>query len=281
MEYVALFVWLAVCVVLGGLMHSILRTAFEFKFIRILAAPGIAVRKLAMAVAALVSGASVTQVNVYDLSDRDIGFRGEGVASVSKVFVPLAPLFACAVALQTVNVLLGNPVSLDYPPPPVESLDAGGVRVFIMGMWTLLSGLVTQAFQIDWGSLNLYVLLAFVLSLSLGACVSFQKIREAILGALLLVVGLAVVCALFGVRSGLGTGAPGTLASSPAADWVRSLREFVIRTAGAAFIMMLCGLMVAIAVGVGIRIYELATAAVGGKGKSGKSSGQGERRLAA
>ena len=281
MEYVALFVWLVVCVALGGLMHTILRTPFDYKLIRILAAPGVVVRKLAMSVVALVTGATVTQVNVYDLSERDIGFHGVGASSVSKVLVPLGPLFACAVALQAVNVLLGSPVSFDYSPPPVASLDAGGVKGFVVGMLPLLSGLVRQGLIANWGSLSFYVLLGFVLSLSLGACVSFEKFREATLGALLLVVSLAVLCALAGVRSGLGAGAVSALAESPAAPWVRSLRGFLIGTTGAAFVMMLCGLMVAIVVGIGVRLYELTTTAVGGKSKSGKRGGRREKKLAA
>ena len=281
MEYVALFVWLVACVVLGGLMHAILQTPFNYKLVRIVAAPGVVVRKLAMAVAALLSGATVTQVNVYDISNRDIGFHGEGVASISKVLVPLGPLFACAVALQTTNVLLGSPARFDYVPPQVASLDVGGAGMFLIGLWKLLSGLVAQGRAADWGNLSLYVLLAFVLSLSLGACVSFEKIREAIIGALLLVVSLAVVCALFGVRSGFGAGAVSTLARSPAAAWVKSLRSSMIGTGGAAFIMMLCGLMVAIVVGIAVRLYELITTAVGTKTKPTKSRSRKERKLAA
>ena len=100
-------------------------------------------------------------------------------SSVSKVLVPLGPLFACAVMLQAVNVMLGSPVSFDYSPPPVASLDAGGVKAFLMGMLPLVSGLIQQGLVADWGSLSFYVLLGFVLSLSLGACVSFEKFREA------------------------------------------------------------------------------------------------------
>jgi len=281
MEYVALFVWLLLCVTLGGLMHTILQTPFNYRLIRILAAPGVTLRKLAMAVVALVTGATVTKVNVYNISDRDIGFQGQGVSSVSNVLVPLGPLFASAVVLQIVNAMLGSPVSFNYSPPPVPSLDAGGAKAFLMGMSPLVSGLVKQGLVADWGSLRFYVLLGCVLSLSLGACVSFEKFREAVLGSLLLVAALAVICALAGVRSGLGSTAVSTLAESPAAPLVRSVRTFLTGTTGVAFIMMLCGMMVAIVVGIVVRLYQLMISAAGGKSNSGTRESRGEKRQAA
>ena len=281
MIYTALFIWLLTCIVLGGVIHAVMQTAFRYKLVRLLAGPGVVVRKFAMTCAALLSGATVTEVNVYDLSERDIGFEADGVASVSKVLVPLAPLFACALVLQAVNVLLGSPIKLDYPPPEISSLDIGGMKGFVLGTWSVVFHLVRQVFNADWGHLRLYVLLAFVFSLSLGACLPFEKFREAFLGVVLLVVGLAVLCALFGVSSALGTAPPSALARSPVAAWVESLRSFFKNTAGMAFVMMLCGIMAATLAGIVVRIAELTGKASSRGGTEAKPRRGAETRAAA
>ena len=267
MEYVALFVWLLVCLVLGGVINAILQSAHQYKLVALLAAPGMVARKFAMTAVGLLSGATVTQVNIYDLSERDIGFEAKGIPGISKMLVPLAPLFVCAVVLQGINVALGSPLSLSFRPPPFSSLDATGLRGFMFGLWDLMSGLFRQIVDADWGSGRLYLLLAFIFSLSLGACVPFAKFREGFLGIAFLAGGLAALCALLGVRSGAAGAA--VAASSPAARWGLAARSFVMGTAGMAFIMMLCGLMAGVVGGVLVRLFELAGKGSRGAGASG------------
>jgi len=272
-----MFVWLVICLLFGGLMHAALRTAFNYKWVKLLAAPGVGLRKLAMTVAALVTGATVTQVNIYRTSERDIGFTAEGVAGVSKVLVPLAPLFACALALRAVNAMLGTPLGLDFSPPVILSLDTGGAMGFTRRLLALMVELVRQSSGADWGDPKLYVLLAFIFSLSLGAGVPFDKFRESLLGVAVLVVGLAVICALLGLRSGADTAAA-PAGSGVAVEWILSARAFVTGTAGMALIMMLCGILAAVAVGVVARVFDMVSNAGkrgasprGAKGRRGKT----------
>ena len=272
MPYVALFIWLAMCLLLGGVMHHILRVAFTYRLVGALAAPGLVVRKLAMIVAALLTGATVTQVNLYDLKDRDIGFDADGISITARVLVPLVPLFACAIALQIVNAMLGRPVDLAYEPPALSSLDAGGAGGFLLGMWGLMSQLVRHVAQADWGSLKLYALLGFLFSLSLGACVRFGKFHDAILGVTLLALGLAALSALFGLAPGSGS-APG---GGNVARLASSLRAGVMTTSGTAVVMMLGGLLAAILVSTAARVLEMVGLATGGK-KGENAAGSGER----
>jgi len=240
-----MFVWLVICLLFGGLMHAALRTAFNYKWVKLLAAPGVGLRKLAMTVAALVTGATVTQVNIYRTSERDIGFTAEGVAGVSKVLVPLAPLFACALALRAVNAMLGTPLGLDFSPPVILSLDTGGAMGFTRRLLALMVELV--------------------------------RFRESLLGVAVLVVGLAVICALLGLRSGADTAAA-PAGSGVAVEWILSARAFVTGTAGMALIMMLCGILAAVAVGVVARVFDMVSNAGkrgasprGAKGRRGKT----------
>jgi len=280
MEYVAMFIWLTLCLLLGGMMHAILRSSFGYRVIRWLAAPGVVVRKFAMAVSAMVTGATVNHANVYQISQRDVGFSANGVASASKFLVPVAPIFACAVVLQGVNVLLGSPMDLSFPAPEIASLDGGGAQAFVVGLWRVMVGLVRQAMRADWASLNLYVLLALVFSLSLGASVPLAKFRECILGCALLVTGLAVLCALFGVNSAFG---PADVITRPsaAAYVVRRSREFLMATAGMALIMMLCGMLASIVAGVAVRIFEMITRSATASRSSDSPSEKREKRQAA
>ena len=149
-----------------------------------------------------------------------------------------------------------------------------------MGTWDVVFHIVRQIFKADWGHLRLYVMLALLFSLSLGACLPFEKFREAFLGVVLLVVALAVVCSLFGVRSAVGT-TPTALTGSPASAWVRSLRDFLEETTGMALIMMLCGIMAATIAGIIIRIAELAGRASTGSKKTGRSRRGTETNAAA
>ncbi len=276
MPYVALFIWLAMCPLLGGVMHHILRSAFSYRLVGFLAAPGLVVRKLAMTVAALVTGATVTQVNIYNLKDRDIGFDASGISTTARVLVPLAPLFACAIALQIVNAMLGRPVDLAYEPPALSSLDAGGASGFMLGMWNLMSQLVRHVAQADWGSLKLYALLGFLFSLSLGACVRFGKFHDAILGVALLALGLAALSALFGLGGGLAPGAGSAPGGGSSSRLALSLRAGVMTASGTAVVMMLGGLLAAILVSTTARVLEMVGLASSGE-KGEKTAGSEER----
>ena len=279
MEYVALFVWLMVCVTLGALMHAILQSAMSYRVLKWLSAPGVIVRKFAMSAGALVGGGTVTHANAYRVSERDIGFTGEGPARLSRLLVPLAPLFACALVLQAANALLGHPINLDFGAPPVSSLDASGAAGFLDGLWSVLTALVYQIVSANWGSLSLYVLLVLAFSLSLGASVSFDRYRESFLGVTLLTVSLALVCGLFGVPSGLTLGRPTALATI--GSWLEAVRAFVMNVAGMAVVMMMFGILASIVAGVLTRIYELITTALIHRRRSSNASERSDRREAA
>jgi len=274
MQYIAIFVWLVTCLVCGGLMHAMLRSAFMHKWVRLLAAPGVTLRKFSMTVAALLTGATVTQVNMYDTAERDIAFYGRGAAGVSRVLVPLAPLFASALALRAVNAALGTPLELSFAPPAIGSFDPGGAVGFARRLLALMVEVVRQCLAADWHSAGLYVLLVFVFSLSLGAGVPFDKFRESFLGVALLVGALAAVCTLFGLGPGAG-GLESDGARAPAVAWIASARSFLTATAGAALVMMLCGLLAGVAVGLAARLCEVvlgATRGATGQGAAGKRS---------
>jgi len=273
MEYVAMFVWLVLCLVLGGLMHAALHSAFNHGWVKLLAAPGVTIRKLAMTTAALATGATVTDVNVYRISDREIGFEGSGPAGISKILVPIAPLFACALVLQAVNRALGSPIDLNFSPPDISSLDAGGAVGFMKGLFALVTQIAQRAVEANWQSGSLYVLLIFVFSFSLGAGVPFEKLREAFLGVLILVLGVALICALFGLRPGMNP-AEVLATPGPAVRWMRSVRAFLMSTAGMSLIMMLCGIFASVIVGLTARLFQMFGEATSKK-KPGPAAAEG------
>ena len=268
MEYLAMFVWLLIGLILGGLIHVVLRNAFEYKIVTWLAAPGLAVRKSSMTAAALVSGATVTDVNIYQLSERDIGFTASGIASVAKFLVPVAPLFACAFVLQVINSALGGPLDLVFSPPAIASFDTGGAKGFMAAFWAFMCELVQRVYSADWQNTNLYVLSGLIFSLSLGAGVAFAEFRESLMGVAIMVLGLVVVCGLFGVPS----------SDRPGAGFVTSAREFLMATAGMSLIMMLCGMAVAITVGLVVRLVQLVTHASASGSSKGKTPTSAEDR---
>jgi small-conductance mechanosensitive channel len=255
-------------------MDSILQGAFAFRVVAFLALPGLMVRKIAMTAAALFSGATVTGVNAYKLDNDEIEFNAEGISSVARVLVPLAPLFACVIVLQAINGFLGTPMSLSYEPPGVSHLDAGGAKGFLLGLWDLMSGLVRQFVKADWGSLRLYILLAFLFSLSLGASVSFTRLREAFLGVVLVCLVMAASAALLGGGGGLWS----VRAESPAARTQHWIQSATMETGGMALVMMLGGMLAALCVGLLARLLAMAGKAVSGKASGGKTSGgKGEK----
>ncbi len=272
MEFMALFVWLSMCLIMGAMIHSVMASALNNRLVRLLAAPGMILRKFTMTLAALVCGATVTKVRIYELSSRDIEFKADGASSIAKVLVPLVPLLGGAVAMVAINSMFGSPFKLDYPPPALAALDPGGLRGFLHGTWLLLSGVVRQAALSDWGSFNLYVLSALIFSLALGACAPMEGVKEAVLGAALLAVSLALL-------SSVSVGS-GPIRTSPA--WVVTARTFIVSTSGVAFVMMVYGMLAALVVGMTVRIYELGTR-TGGHKKTKKRARpvEEEKRLAA
>jgi len=257
MEYVALFLWFSLCLLLGSVMHTVLRGPISYRVIALATTPGVVVRKFSQTVAALVCGGTVTGVKIYETSPRDISFKAEGIPSVAKVLVPVAPLFGCVLVLGGLNALLGYPLQLDYAPPPLASLDAGGMSGFFKGIWLLLSGLVGQALRADWRSPEFYVMLVLIFSLALGACEPVGKLREALAGVGLLVVGLALVCGLVARPAGVGAVAASASPPGRAELWVSAARGFMVDCAGVAFALMLFGMLEALAVGVVTRVYEM------------------------
>ena len=254
MECAALFIWLAVCLFMGGLVHSVMAGALSHRPIQILAAPGVIIRKFSMTLAALAFGGTVTRVCILELDNRDIDFRAEGAASVAKVMAPLAPLFGCAVAMVSLNAAFGYPLALDYSPPSLASLDRSGFQGFVEGTWLLLSGVIRQILASDWGDGRLYVLSALVFSLALGACSPMDRVKEAVLGAGVLTVTLAIFSSIAVRRAGI-------LAATPA--WFTATKHFIVGSSGVAFIMTVYGMMVALAVGFAVRIYEVITHSAG------------------
>ena len=254
MEYVALFLWFSLCVLLGALMHRVMQGPVCYRLIALATAPGVVVRKSSQTLVAMLCGATVTDVRIYQISQRDIAFKADGVSSVAKVLVPLAPLFGCVLILGVLNSWLGEPLQFNYAPPPLPSLDAGGLKGLLISVGTLLSRLLRQTFRGDWRSAEFYVMLVLIFSLALGACQPVERVREALLGVALLVVSIALVSALVTPSSLVGRAA-----SSPgrAQIWAATSRGFLVDCAGTAFALMLFGMLQAIAVGVGVRLYEL------------------------
>ena len=128
-------------------------------------------------------------------------FNADGISSVAKAFVPLMPLFGCAAVMMALNSLFLHPFRLNYTPPELSAFDGGGIKGFMLGTWDLLTQVVKRGASVDWSNLRLYVLLALTFSLALGAAATFEQVKEAILGAGLLAVALAVFCSI-SVRHG-------------------------------------------------------------------------------
>jgi hypothetical protein len=261
MEFAALFVWIGLCLLLGGLLHFVMKGALSHRGILILAAPGMALRKLAMTLVALVFGGTVTRVRIYELSSRDIDFQADGPSSVAKVMAPLAPLFGCAVALSALNAAFGRPLDLSYSMPGLSAVNGVGLQRFVAATWGMLSQVVRQGLGANWSNPRLYLLLGLAFSLALGACEPMERVRQAILGAALLAVALAVMSTI-AVRRGF-------IATAP--PWFTATNAFVLSQAAVAFAMMVYGLMAALVVGLGVRVYEVASR-LGGSSKKPKAT---------
>jgi len=250
MEYVALVVWLGLCLGLGWLVHCVTDGAMLYRPVRALAVPGVAVRKLTMAVTALVAGGRVTGANLYDLSDGDVQFDAEGPSGVTKVLVPLAPLFGCAIALSALNELVGRPLQLAYTIPTFSAFDAEGLRGFLTATWELLSSTVRHFMAQGWREPGSYVLFALTFSLAFGASCKSERLKECAMGAGVLGVFLALTAAVSARHV-----APGVM-THPA--WFTTMRDFLLGTSAVAFVMMVHGMLGALVVGIGVRLYELA-----------------------
>jgi len=246
MDYLALFLWLALCLVLGGLMHSVIDGTLRYRPVRILAAPGIIVRKLSLTIAALLCGGRVTNAHLYELRTQDVDF---GPAGVSRVIVPLAPLFGCALALLALNHALGHPLHTVSRVPPFTALDASGVKGFATATWQMLADVIRQSVHTGWREPRAGLLLVATFGLGLGSSTPLERIKEPVLGSALLAVAVALTAAM-SARHGVA----GVTTQPP---WFAATRDALLATSAAAFIMLTYGLFTALLVGIAVRVYEV------------------------
>jgi hypothetical protein len=249
MEYAALFLWLGLCLVLGGLIHAVTDGALCYRPVRIVAAPGLIVRKLSMTMAAVLAGGTLRRACIYNLGERQIEFDAEGPSGPARVLVPLAPLFGCAAALTALNGALGHPLDLSYSVPPFTALDAAGGRDFLTATWAMLANVVREFMRQGWRAPQTYLLLALTFSLALGGSGRIEELKAAGLGAVLLAVALALLAAV-SARHG-----PGGVITQP--DWFAATRNGLLNTAAVAFVMMVYGMLTALVVGIAVRTYEV------------------------
>lgn len=261
MQYLALFLWFSLCLLLGALLFKVMKGPLSYRFLGVLAIPGIVIRKFSQTVGALVCGANVTDVKIYETDPRDITFETSGIARLARLVVPLAPLFGSVVALSVFNSMLGQPMQFDYAPPPLSSLDASGLKGFLEGVGVLMSSLVKQTFKGDHTSPEFYVTLVLIFSLALGACQPIRKLREGLLGVAMLVVGLALLSGLVIPAGGMDPIKNAIASPGKAAYMVAAVRSTMVNCAGMAFALMLFGMLEAAVIGVLIRIYEMVTGA--------------------
>ena len=259
MQYLALFLWFSLCLVLGAFLFKVTRRPLSYRFLSVLAIPGIVIRKFSQTVGALVCGANVTDVKIYETEPRDITFESSGIGRIATLVVPLAPLFGSVLALSVINSMLGQPMHFDYAPPPLGSLDAGGLKGFVEGVGVLMSSLVKQTFKGDHTSPEFYVTLVLIFSLALGACQPLRKLREGLLGVAMLVVALALISGLVIPAGGMDPIKNAIASPGKAAYMVAAMRSYMVNCAGMAFALMLFGMLEAAVVGVVIRIYEMVT----------------------
>jgi len=253
MEYVGLFLWLSLCLVLGTAIHKTISPTLRYRPMQVLALPGVMARKLAQTVAALVCGSTVTGVKIYEPEPQDITFSAPGASSVAKVLVPVAPLFACALLFQIAGGVLGAQLAEGLSPPSLASLDTLGLRDFARDTWALLVTIMNRGFAADWQSLKVHVLFLLTFSFALGTAVSLENLREALLGAALAVVAVALI-------SGLTNAAATRDAASGlsrTAGWVASGRSMLFSTAAAAFVMLMYGVFLSLFAAIAVRIYEM------------------------
>ncbi len=257
MEYVSLFIWLGICLALGTSMHRLFSSVRQSGWFKWISAPGIVVRKLAMALAAMFTGATLTSTNIYKVSERDIGFNGDVAGGIPRFIVPVAPIFLCAVVLHAANQMLGAPLELTMESPQLSDFSIDGAAAFFENLWNLLSSVVRQVADGEWSRPRFYVFIALALSLALGAGTTFSKFRQSLLGSLLFVIALGILCSIFGVpQSGLSIFS----GTHPAVELVASVRNFVFETTQWALVMMLFGIVLATIVGLLVRLFEMMTA---------------------
>jgi hypothetical protein len=253
MEYIALFVWICLCLMLSWLVHIVGASTERYRVLQFLALPGAAVRRCSMAAAVMLTGGTITRGEAYTLTNRDVEFDSDGPAGIARAVVPLAPLFGGALALTVLNRLAGSPMALSRPAPVFPALDVAGLKVFLSATWALVADSMQGLRVLPWSSPATWVLLLATLTLALGAGQALNHCRNAVVGAGLLVIAMALVAA---VASRQG---PAGLVEQPA--WIVATRAFLLDCTSVAFCLTFYGLLLSLVLGIGVRLVELATGA--------------------
>ena len=261
MEYVSLFIWLAACLAVAGIVDRLLQGALSYRLVQILVLPGAVVRNLSQSLAALMCGATLTDANAYTVNSDGVKTSGGTPSQVAGALTPVVPLLGCGAAAVVLQGAVGGPLPLSVSAPTLGSFSAQGVESFVSQTVTLVRVVALSVWRADFAQTGTWVMLVLSFGLAAGMTISFSALKRAVVGAVVLVGAVGVldfVLPRLGLSGGwLGSGS-------------LSLRPSIESLAGVASVVLIVGLAGSVVV---IALVKAWNAVGAGSSASGRSAG--------
>jgi hypothetical protein len=200
MSYLALAMWLVVVMLLAYAARAALSRALPPRAASIVFFPGLLVHDLSRAAAALLTGVTVREVNLYEISRPRIILGKAKVPLLGDVAVALAPFVGAGLAVWLVLAALGHPVPLSTPTPPAFELSVTGVVELAKNMLDMLAdSYLAVVYPADLASWQLWAGLAAAVVFTVTMAPTSADFKFAAAGFGLVVLGIYVAALATGL----------------------------------------------------------------------------------
>ena len=188
--HIALLVWVAIATILSYIIERLWSDIASRRAFRVAMAPGVIVHEVSHVVACWLVGAKVSRVQLFGASGGSVTHAKPRLPVMGQPIISLAPVAGCTLALWCVWWFFSGRLGLEFSNLPQIDLTAAGGKALWQTLNTLFADSLKQVFTRKFLSAEGAIFIYLVLTFSICMAPSFQDLRHALLG--LVVIGAIV-----------------------------------------------------------------------------------------
>ena len=195
MIYLAWIIWVLLLFFISlatiRIWHSLVRSR-NFNFFVL---PGILVHQLSVALASVITGATVTHISIRGESQEYLTHTRSKIPVLGQVLIGLAPLFGCSLALWGAMELLSHPINIGFSLPESIQVTASGLQQSAKSLIDVIAETLRAIQRADFGDWKTYVFLYLSITFAFTIAPAKKDLKTtiialAVLAAILLVIDL-------------------------------------------------------------------------------------------
>ncbi len=130
MIYLAWTIWVLLLFFISFATNRIWHNLVRSRNFNFFVLPGILVHQLSVALASVITGATVTHISIRGESQEYVTHTRSKIPVVGQALIGLAPLFGCSLALWGAMELLSHPINIGFSLPESIQITASGLQQF-------------------------------------------------------------------------------------------------------------------------------------------------------